>query len=204
MGNKVWTRNYDNLFSSVFGTYGVAQDNNAVTPSYDTPCYRSHNGNYYKIHITNNRYVMFTFNQGNWCYGTNPGGVYYPYPLIVLGTGEGIATKDDYQLFTPINSGFSVNPISITWRFDAATHTYTKKFIIPLLYTGDNEVRITEFGISIALGEEPYSVSYDSRAFGLLYHEFLDAAKVLNKNDVIEITFEQSIVQPNYTPYPSE
>lgn len=199
--SKAWTRNYDNLFSALYGTFALLQNQQSSTATYDKPSYKSINGSWWVIPTDayNERFITFS-PHASWLYGLGKSGSYYDSLRIQLGSGEGVSTPDNYCLFLPIDSGFTMNTITKTWVYDSNTHTYTKTFVFPLLYTGADPVTVTEFGIFADLGV--YN-SNSNNSIAMLYHEFIDEPRTLNKNDVIEITFEQSIAQPNYTPYPT-
>lgn len=210
MSNKIWTRNYDNLFSAVFGTTGGKGGSTDSPPTYQYPCFRASDGSYKTLldpGATATRthqctfaalvissinsylaYTVTTFNSNS--------------TFIQLGSGNGSVSKDDYCLFLPETSGFKITNQIRSWEYIESEHKYTKLIKIAINYTGSNPKTITEFGIFGC----PASESSGNDNYGytcLLYHEFLDVPVTLEQNDTIEIKFYQSIVQPNYTPYPS-
>lgn len=210
MGSKAWTRNYDNFFSLIYGTFGST--GTTSSPTYDKPWFKDVGGIY--------RGLLTDYAAGSWNamnhyigevtkYGATPDGSTIiisagdrPDVSIQLGTGTGTATKDDYRLFLPLTSNCVLGTCTRSWGFDNETHTYTKTIKIPIAYSGSTPVTITEFGI-FGMYIDIWSGSYPAAHQYMIYHEFLDTPVTLEQNDTIEITFSQSIVQPNYTPYPT-
>lgn len=207
MSNKIWTRNYDNLFSSVFGTFGYT--GTTTSPNYNIPWVRDRSGTWRGPDSATTgdgiNAALLSLNSDLWGYGdysTNLNSS--PRINVEVGTGNGTVSADDYQLFLPAeSSNFKIGTVSKAWVYNEETHSYTKTFKIPVAYSGANPVIVTEFCIYAILcdgwnGNYPTGHSY------MLYHEFLDAPVTLQQNDTLELTVEQTIVQPNYTPYPTE
>lgn len=212
--SKIWTRNYDNLFSALFGTFGGNGTSSAVAPTFEYPCIKDATGVY---RTANDLYTIggagrvagaLSINTING-YLTDEGAAYENYHVstpcdnfIQLGTGNGEISKDDFRLFLPAKSNLNLGTVKTSWTYNDSTHEYTKSFKIPVIYSGATDITITEFGIFSILPDGTMT-NYGGH-FYMLYHEFLDNTITLTENDTIEINFSQSIVQPNYTPYPSE
>jgi hypothetical protein len=122
--------------------------------------------------------------------------------FIQLGTGDNTPTYEDYALQSPVTSGLTLNTVSTSYSYDSDTHTYTRTYKIPIAYSGSDPITIKEFGIFCGL---PYTFTSNNVYQNpiLVYRETLDTSVTLEQNDTIEITFSQSIVQPNYTSYPT-
>lgn len=212
--SKIWTRNYDNLFSALFGTFGSKGTSSAAAPTYEYPCIKDATGVY---RTANDLYTIggagrvagaLSINTING-YLTNESESHEHYDVstpcdnfIQVGSGNGEVSKDDYRLFLSAKSNFALGTVKKSWTYNDSTHEYTKTFKIPIIYSGATDIIITEFGIFSILPDG--TISNHGGHFYMMYHEFLDNPITLTENDTIEINFSQSIVQPNYTPYPSE
>lgn len=211
MGSKIWTRNYDNLFSAVFGTFGNQNSAETTTaPTYDKPWVRDCVGTWRTLHYNKGvnfvHSTLLSLDASNWMYGVPNVGAStssYPYIYLQIGGGEGVANTDDYQLFLPYTTDLRIGTVTESWSYDSATHTYTKQFKIPVAYNGSAPITVTEFGLFGLLYCGLQNNNNRITAPTLLYHEFLDVPVTLEQNDTLEITINQSIVQPNYNPYPT-
>ena len=202
MSNKIWTRNYDNLYSAAFGYWGSG--GSISNPTYNKPCIKDMKGNYYVInnnsvsHFQGNVMGM-TLCTNNYSYITESSSINADEIGVQIGTGVGEVSKDDFCLFLPYNgNNVTVGNISINSTYDENTHTYTRTVKIPIAYSGSADLTVTEFGLFSRC-----SISSNSVGRCMIYHEFIDSPVTLHQNDTLELTFSQSIVQPNYTPYPS-
>lgn len=209
--SKIWTRNYDNLFSALFGTFGGNGTSTAVAPTYEYPCIRDAVGIYrtaidlhtmggagrvagaLSINTINGYLINDNDTYDNYHVSTPC------YNYIQLGTGTGEVSKDDYRLFLSANSNLVLGTIKTSWAYNDSTHEYTKSFKVPVIYSGATDITITEFGIFSVLPDG--TTTNHGGHYYMMYHEFLDNPITLTENDTIEINFSQSIVQPNYTPY---
>lgn len=204
MSNKIWTRNYDNLFSSVFGTFGSTGTTTA--PTYARPWLRDRSGTWRGLDACwdadGSNAVVLGLNASNWMYGDySTSYLSSAYMCVEVGTGNGEVSSDDYQLFLPATKAdFAIGTVSRSWSYNEDTHSYTKVFKIPIAYSGANGVTITEFGVYGVLSSG-YSGNYPNGESYMLYHEFLDTPVTLEQNDTLELTLEQTIVQPNWKPY---
>lgn len=200
MSNKVWTRNYDNLFSAVFGTW--SNGGNVSYGTYDAPCVRDMNGRWYKIAVnaSYHTYNMTALSMVGQRYQYNMPSSNASTTLCVrVGTGTGTVSKDDYKLFLPHTAAnLTVGTVQTTWSYDSTNHTYTRTIKIPLAYSGAADLTVTEFGLygDVMVSDGNYG------SWCLMYHEFLDEPVTLHQNDTLELTFSQTVTQPNYTPYP--
>lgn len=211
---KQFTRNYDNMFVGAFGCVNTYSDSppSPSTPSFDVPMIRHTDGNYYPLSLDGNRslivgggitilppafYGLKNFGISS---STKLGDILGMSSSIMLGTGTTPASYEDYHLESPITSNMTMGVVSSSWEYEPDTHIYTKTYKIPVAYSGTNDVTISEFGIYC-----PCTSYWPSRLdTTLIYRETLDYPITLSQNDTIEITFSQSIMQPNYTPYPTE
>ena len=209
---KIFTRNYWNLFSAVYGTHNTSQQE-TETPTHDNVFIRCWNGKYLKP-LTGNypQYLaacamslaLFPFGTSylnapqtnDW---TSFEGL---VPRILLGTGTGELSTDEYHLFAPVYTNFTNGVIRYSNEYNADTNTYTKQVKIPIAYSGTSPIVITEFGIYGGIPRGVYSSDRPYYFHALLYHELLENPITLEPNDTIEITFSQSIVQPHFSPYP--
>lgn len=225
---KIWTRNYYNLLAAGYGSNHEVANDNITTPTEDVPCIRKLDGSYMNIYCgqhTSTSTSDIPKSYGELCLlSTTLQGVFgylyqqtsYPgrnafihtysdtgYPLptwyIALGTGTGTATYEDYDLFTRIQSQINIgNVTQIPFSYDDINHKYTYGYKAPFYYSGGLDVDITEMGI-YALA--PYSPNPRGDSC-LIYHEVFENVITLQQNDSIEITLMQSVIQPNYQPYP--
>lgn len=210
---KQWTRNYDNLFSACFGVSKC----NYVTkdvPDHTQPCFRNPIGTYFTpfINDTTTRVLssglvipppsyLAADSYGNIKYSDNTHGN-DAISKIVFDSGESDLSYEDYNVFSPIIGNLTTLTQSTSNTYNADTHTYTRSYTLPFSYSGTSPITIKGFGIYIGIPYN-YSGSYTYYHLALVYRETLDEPITLEQNDTIEITFSQSIVQPNYTPYPT-
>lgn len=202
--SKQWTRNYDNLFSAVFGATDITYSE-LTSPDESTPCFRNNAGKWFNPYkqeasatttiMCNSVIIGKPTQYLTSASMTNAGGL--PI-LICLGKGTTPPTYDDYCLDNPIYLNMKIGTVTYSWAYDEETHIYTKTYKIPIVNTGSDPVEVSEFGI---FGSVPYSSNPNLHPV-LLYRETLDTTFTLEQNDTIEITFSQSVMQPNYTPYP--
>lgn len=212
---KQWTRNYDNLFLAAFGL------NNSSYKTTDVPTYaqgeiyfRTIEGHYMTPYLnrasaphshgalTSSMVIPDITYAGNSTYDND----YYGgagVAKILLGSGDAEPSYEDYTLDEPKTTGFTTLQRTIKDAYDHDTHTYTRTYKIPLSYSGAEAFTVREFGIYVGVPYQynsPYVYSY----FTLVYRETLDEPITLQQNDTIEITFSQSITNPNYIPYSTE
>ena len=204
---KIWTRNYDNYIAAIFGGCADANSVRVSVPSYEKPVYKNPDGLYATFstrNITNNNrfYTCKILNlemHGNTRYGLDSSS---DDPFCCLfGGGNQEVTKDDCNLQTPYSSGFSIgSSFSIDPVWNEATHSYTIGCKLLFNYTGTAELTVSEFGLfGYMYGGHPLP----DKAFALFYREVFATPITILQNDSIEVTITQTIVQPNYTPYPS-
>lgn len=218
---KVWTRNYDNAFSALYGIWGNGPATQS-TPDESAPFFRICNGGSWdKCYSAQHFKALFSL-ATTIC----PPSVYMKQPYttidiitttyssisginakwgICIGSGEADPTYEDWDLQTPIRDNVSVGTISsIPQVYDQVSHTYTYGFKVPLAYSGSTTVNVNEFGLYAPFINQTgsYNTSIYAQAM-LVYHEVFESPIVLEQNDTIEITITQTVQQPNYTPYPS-
>lgn len=218
---KMWLRNWDNLFTAVFG-YNNIGSTTTDNPTHDTVWFRRmDNGVYWRpgsggawsggvlaqsLGINQSRGWVYnmgytrtsTSNYAQRAYDYQPCG-------IILGTGDSEPSYDGYNVLSPITSGMAIGTVKGGGTvYDAETHTYTKTIVIPIIYSGTNPITVNEFGISVLLpqSEDSYQGVYAYPV--MVYHEVFEEGITLQTNDTIEITFSQSIVQPNWCEYPGQ
>lgn len=211
---KQWTRNYDNLFVAVLGCYGTEYAT-TETPTHGTPYFRDVTGTYFKpaqnsfsaqngIATSLALYppvaygdAQSSLDQSLQYYHNNKCG-------IKLGTGTSEPTYDDAELHTPLTANLTLGTVSVSTSYDEDTHIYTRTYKMPIAYSGADPINVTEFGIYIGVPYRysPTASSYYHKSV-MVYRETLDTPVTLEQNDTIEITFSQSIMQPNYTEYPA-
>lgn len=209
---KMWNRNYWNLFSAVFGTFNTSQGTSS-TPTHDQPFVKSMDGAYRKVRVGTNYEIGYT--AGALCFPNTVSLLsnnminqfttsYTPSTMFRLGTGTGELDGEEWDLFSPATTNFAIGTPSYSWSYDADSRSYTKIIKAPVAYSGTNPVNVTEFGVFLPVTT---TASNDStRAIVsacLVYHEVFETPITLEQNDTIEITFAQTIVQPHYADYPA-
>lgn len=202
--SKQWTRNYDNLFSAIFGTTNITHSV-LTTPSENTPCFKSPSGKLFTPKKDESGNLTSLLCQSAVIvnpskYLTDATASFTGIGFSVIGLGKGVTppSYEDYCLENPIYLNMEIGNVTFSWVYDEETHIYTKTYKIPIVNTGADPVEVSEFGIFCCV---PYSSNPNSYPV-LVYRETLDTTFTLEQNDTIEITFSQSIMQPNYTPYP--
>lgn len=205
--SKIWTRNYDNYIAAIFGGCADANSVRVNVPSYEKPLYKNPDGLYatFSTRNTTNQNSAFTckilnlYMSGQTRYGLDSS---FDGPFLCLfGGGNQEVTKDDYNLQTPYQSGFSIGSSStINPVWNEETHSYTIGCKLLFNYTAAEELAVSEFGL---FGHMFGGYPLPSNAFALFYREVFVAPITLLQNDSIEVTITQTIVQPNYTPYPT-
>lgn len=219
---KMWNRNYDNLFSAAFGWKGGYS--NVATPTENIPLFRIANGGaYYSFNCADDTvgnglaaanaslnkigaYITSPNQTLSWAtqsYGEIQG--FTTGWAICLGSGNEDPVYDGYNLLTPIYSNMRLGTVSrINTTYDASTHTYTYGYKVPIAYSGSDDIVINEFGLYVPLVQQTSgSYTYLQGSAMMIYHEVFEEGIILHQNDTIEITITQSVIQPNYTPYPS-
>lgn len=219
MANQyVWTRNYWKLYPLNFGFTGEGT-NETNNPTDDNIWFRTTDGVYRTaLNRFGTGYLTFTdISQYN-----HPALQYSAYtetykndtrtdlgsPALILGNGTGTLSEDSYEIFSKIGENITVGTKSVTHEKDVETHKYTRVIKFPITYSGANPVTITEMGF---YGMIPYITRRESSTAPvytylkpiLLYHELFETPMELLQNDSMEITFRQSIIEPNYSPYPN-
>lgn len=205
---KQFTRNYDNLFVSTFAfDMDTTASTTTDTPNHEKPYFRTTNGSYVTTGATA-PYVKSIQDASVRIYPPTTYGVSdesfsgatacYPRTSIQLGSGSTTPSYDDYCLHTPFTANMSLGTVSTSTVYDPDTHIYTRTHKIPILYSGSEPITVTEYGIFTT-----FCRSTSKLAKTLVYRETLDTPVTLEQNDTIEITFSQSIMQPNYTEYPA-
>lgn len=223
---KIWTRNYYNLLAAGYGSTHSVSNNVITTPTENIPCVRMLNGSYLNIYcdqhpsassndspscrgelclVSTTLQGVFAYlyqsvsYQGSGKFINNNYGYTYPTWYVALGTGTGTATYEDYDLFSRIQSQINIgNVTQIPFSYDDINHKYTYGYKAPFYYSGGLDVDITEMGI-YALAPQDYTANGE---YCMIYHEMFENAITLQQNDAIEITLMQSVIQPNYQPYP--
>lgn len=209
---KTFTRTYWNLFSALFGGANNGSAS-TETPSYNNQIYCQNTDGvyktilpyhfYYMYAIADNlamydlsRYYVDNFNNNSYSSHDNL------HPFIQLGKGTGELSEENYNLFEPLFTNFTIGTMKLTSTYDAVTHQYTRTWVVPFAYSGNEPVTISEFGVYGKIPTGVYNTDRPYYSNCLLYHELLETPVTLQTNDTIEITFSQSIVQPHYTEYP--
>lgn len=220
---KMWVRNYDNLFSALFGV-GLSSSTTYNTPTESVPLVRFPNGNgqyvslsmdeTFKTHysaaltLTTPKEYMKSANStvelATYINGAPSFARIEPAPWgICLGGGTVAPTYEDYEIGSPIRNNMTVGTVtSLEPSYDTVTHSYTYGYKIPITYSGSAPTSINEFGLYAPVTTSA-SREYHTATRLLVYHEVFEAGITLQQNDTIEITITQTVTQPNYTPYPS-
>lgn len=209
---KIFTRTYWNLFSALFGGANNGEAS-TQTPSYDNHIYcRNTDGVYKAILLYNNNYfysiadnlAMYNLNDAYRSSFTNgmSASYYSLKPFIQLGNGTGELSEENYNLFAPLFTNFTIGSMKLSSKYDDITHQYARTWLVPFAYSGNNPITISEFGVYGMIPTVYYRPDTPKCDFCLLYHELLEIPITLQTNDTIEITFSQSIVQPHYNEYP--
>lgn len=208
-----WTRNYDNMFCALFG-YGSLSYNAISTATHSKPLVRTILGNY-KTPYVGSKSVDDNSNAGPYVSlalggekryltsnnETQQYSTYGTYSCVQIGASDTPVSYDDYKLYEPHLNNLSVNTSGIKIinnGYKSDTHSYSFTIKIPIGYSGNSNITVREFGLfgSVRIASANYVIPV------LYYREVLENEIVLEPNDTIEITITQSIVQPNYTPYP--
>lgn len=222
--NKMWVRNYDNLFSALFGI-GASSSTTYNTPTESVPLVRFPNGNgqyvslsldetfktHYSAAITLTAPKAYmtsassTVEIATYVNGAPSFAMLYPAPWgICLGGGTTAPTYEDYEIGSPIRSNMAVGTVtSLEPSYDAVTHSYTYGYKIPISYSGSAPTNINEFGLYAPVTTSAGGNAHTATRL-LVYHEVFEQGITLQQNDTIEISVTQTVTQPNYTPYPSE
>lgn len=195
---KQWTRNYDNLFSFAFGAINYSGTSLDGAPIENKPCFRNYKGDWYcpGSNYTSSVACSLIIPPPLKYYTTGKLSTGFDDIGIGLGSSSVTPTYEDYQLDSPYTSSLTLGTISTSFNYNEETHTYTKTYKCPIAYAGTEDIVVAEFGLYTGSTYDTYGI--------LIYRETLDEPITLSQNDTIEITFSQSIVQPNYTPYPTE
>lgn len=217
---KIYTRNYDNMFTLAFGGGHIAYVNNAeqkygvdsiplktcsgqliqpVNRPGMNPCAIgvSSTGFYSEYHSSVNN-PSFTFNKIT-DYGENL--------FVCFGGSDREVSYEDYELVQPFYSNMTIGSRSYYSYFDEELHKYTRTCKFVVTYSGTPQIAVKEFGV---YATAPNTINYASSGLVynglpcLIYRETFNTPFVLNQNDAIEITYSQAIVIPHYQPYPSE
>lgn len=204
---KQFTRNYDNLFSYCFGCRNSSHTT-TETPTHEIPHFKHPDGYYFtgsmsKGYARNAALTTVCIPDILYYGASNQSPSCETFSSIQIGTGNTPPSYEDYCLHTPLSNNLTLGTVSYSSKYDSDTHIYTLDIKIPIIYNGTESVTASEYGIFVGI---PRSVS-GSSVYSLptmIYRETLDEPVTLEQNDTIEITFSQSIVQPNYTPYPTE
>lgn len=209
-----WTRNYDNMFCALYG-YGSLSYSAIAEPDHSRPLVRTMLGNYKTPAVVSknttdkSRYGVFAGLalgcQKIYLTTNNETGIYdydgAQCAAIQIGANGTEASYDDYKLYEPHLTNLAVNNNGvkvINNGYDEATHSYSFTMKIPIVYSGSSNIEVREFGLFGCVGASDYRYPVPV----LYYREVLDDVITLQPNDTIEISVTQSIVQPNYTPYP--
>lgn len=220
---KMWVRNYDNLFSALFGI-GASSSTSYNTPTDSSPLVRFPNGNgqyvslsiddTFKTHysaaltLTAPSAYMTSANStveiASYVNGVPSFARLYPAPWgICLGGGTNDPTYEDYEIGSPIRSNMTVGTVTrLEPSYDSVAHSYTYGFKIPIAYSGSEAAIINEFGLYAPVTTDAGSDAHSAKRL-LVYHEVFEQSITLQQNDTIEISVTQTVTQPNYTPYPS-
>lgn len=207
--SKQWTRNYDNLFVACFGfeQFGESNNNYVDIPDHNSPYFRMTDGKYalpvcstrtYKAILNDAVSIPKPSKYGVPSFSLTSNSNYYSEVSIQIGTGTSTPTKEDYVLEMPITANVSLGTVSTSVKYDSDTHIYTRTYKIPILYSGSDPITIGEYGIFVGL-----QINGGNQYKTMVYRETLDEPVTLEQNDTIEITFSQSIMQPNYSDYPT-
>lgn len=216
---KMWNRNYDNLFSQAFGWKGNSEQHSL--PTEEKPMFRRASDGAYFSGIGDNgisngiamscaslnaisSYLTNTNSTISWAntVSSSISGFKSGWS-ICLGSGNEPPLYEGYNLLTPIYSNMTLGTVTlIPTTYDSVNHSYTYGYKIPIAYSGTNDVVINEFGLYV-----PIVVEADRHLVGgypmMIYHEVFETGIILHQNDTLEITITQTVIQPNYTPYPS-
>lgn len=219
---KMWLRNWDNLFTALFG-FNTMSETSTSAPTHDTVWFRAMNSGTYIRPVVGSAWshgilasALGMRMNGGWLYNptsirtstTNyPQRAYDYLPVgITLGSGTVDPAYDDYKCYTPLGS-MSIGAVRLiaNGTYNSEDKTYTKTVVIPITYTGSTPVNVQEFGINvfIPIGEDSTYQGLNAQAI-MVYHEVFEEPVTLLQNDTIEITFSQIVAQPNYVPYPAE
>ena len=217
---KMWTRNYYNFFTGIFGCVGAGPAHDGAAPNEARPYFRKLTGEYFAGTFNNvgglfnsaslslhspSAYVNntdFKIHYASYSYGDLD---YFiqPYWGICLGSGTDAPSYEDYEIKIPIHDNMTIGTItSIPNTYDSVNHTYTYGFKVPIAYGGTNDVVINEFGLYAPVYISTPSQN-DMGVAALVYHEVFEQGITLHQNDTIEITVTQTVENPNYIPYPS-
>lgn len=205
---KIWTRNYDNLITAIFGGSVSNTQELAAAPTHMTPLLKNVNGNYYTIDVRSTkssasealgawmRVLNMYMNSSNVVYGSSAS-TSKPFG-VVLGTGTTEVSKEDYKLASQLGtSNFTLaNVVELALDWNEELHTYTVGAKITLTYKGTDDVTVSECGLFTFGG-----ISVNNGAV-LLYREVLENPITLSQNDNIEIEIKQTVMQLNYSDYP--
>ena len=215
---KIYTRNYDNMFTLAFGGGHISFVNNAEQ-KYDVasiplkicsgelmqpinrpginPCAMgiSSTGFYSDYHSSVNS-PSLSMNKIT-DYGENL--------FVCFGGSDREVSYEDYELVQPFYSNMTIGARSYYSYFDNELHKYTRTCKFVVTYSGTSQITVKEFGV---YATAPNTIAYKSDGIVysgvpcLIYRETFDNPFVLNQNDAIEITYSQAIVIPHYQPYP--
>lgn len=221
---KMWVRNYDNLFSALFGI-NASSSTTYNTPTDSVPLVRFPDGNgqyvslsmdeSFKTHysaaltLTTPKAYMTSANStveiATYVNGAPSFAELCPAPWgICLGGGTAAPTYEDYEIGSPIRSNMNVGTATrLEPSYDTVTHSYTYGYKIPIAYSGSAPTTINEFGLYSPVTTGARGNAHTAKRL-LVYHEVFEQGITLHQNDTIEISVTQTVTQPNYTPYPSE
>lgn len=219
---KMWTRNYDNFFSGICGCLGSGPSHDGSAPNEARPYFRNLTGGYMTGSFNNwaglgNSTGVSLHRPASYVTGTNHTFTYtavsysqldsfiQPYWGICLGSGTDDPSYEDYELKVPIRANMTIGTITqIENTYDPSTHSYTYGYKVPIAYSGSTDVTINEFGLYAPVFSGNPAKNYPwSASSTLVYHEVFEEGITLHQNDTIEITVTQTVVQPNYQPYPT-
>ena len=220
---KMWVRNYDNLFSALFGL-GSSSSTTYNTPTESVPLVRFPDGNGQYVSLSMNdtfkthysaaltltaptAYMTSAYSSveiAGYANGAPSFAWLYSAPWgICLGGGTDAPSYDDYEIGSPIRSNMTVGTVTtLTPSYDAVTHSYTYGYKVPIAYSGSEPTTINEFGLYAPVTTSAGMDAHTATRL-LVYHEVFEQGIALQQNDAIEISITQTVTQPNYTPYPS-